>query len=200
MGVGKWGTSIEVMSETFAPSAAALGWRWINALGNQLTVAGARAAGVSAPFDSLTTADIASERKLKAMTIGSPVIELGGTVLNGDPLTSDSVGRAVKWTPGAGYINGHAREGGDSGDRIRIFFAPSGLVAGTATLVAGVATVATPFVAAGSIILVSYNTCAGTPGTQLQAKTVDITAGVSFVIRSVGGGSDTSTVNWTIVN
>ena len=69
---------------------------------------------------------------------------------------------------------------------------------GTATLVAGTKTVATTFVAATSIILISRNTPGGTPG-NLSVPVASITAGTSFVINS-DSGTDTSTVNWVIIN
>ena len=72
------------------------------------------------------------------------------------------------------------------------------ITAGTATLVAGVATVNTQAVATLSRIIVSYNTPGGTQGF-LRASVVDITAGTSFVIRS-SSATDTSTVNWWLVD
>lgn len=69
---------------------------------------------------------------------------------------------------------------------------------GTATLAAGTATVSTSAVDASSIIFVSRNTAGGTTG-EISAPVASITPGVSFVIDSTGG-SDTSTVNWWIIN
>ncbi len=71
-------------------------------------------------------------------------------------------------------------------------------LAGTATLVAGTVTVSTTAVAAGSLILVSYNTTAGTTGA-VRAPQASIVAGTSFVISSTSG-TDTSTVNWFIAS
>lgn len=69
---------------------------------------------------------------------------------------------------------------------------------GTATLVGGTVTVSTTAVTASSLIFVSRNTAGGTPG-NLNAPTASIVAGTSFVINS-SSGTDTSTVNWWIVN
>jgi hypothetical protein len=81
---------------------------------------------------------------------------------------------------------------------LNLLGAPTGSagIAGTATLVAGTVTVSTTAVTASSIILISRNAAGGTVG-DLRLGT--ITAGVSFVINSASG-TDTSTVNWLIVN
>jgi hypothetical protein len=80
---------------------------------------------------------------------------------------------------------------------------------GTATLVAGVATVSSKHITANSTILVTMNTPGGTLGTWgYKVADADVTAGVgsgSFVIRSINedktaATSDTSTVNYLIVN
>lgn len=69
---------------------------------------------------------------------------------------------------------------------------------GTATLVGGTVTVNTTAVTASSIIYLTCNTPGGTQGF-LSAPVASITAGTSFVINS-SNGSDTSTVNWLIIN
>lgn len=84
-----------------------------------------------------------------------------------------------------------------AGDATAPSTAGSALV-GTATLVAGVVIVNTTAVTAASKIFVSRNGPAGTPG-YLRAASVDIIAGTSFVIYS-SSNTDTSTVNWFIVN
>lgn len=66
---------------------------------------------------------------------------------------------------------------------------------GTATLVAGAATVSTTEVSATSRIQLTSNTDGGTPGfLRVSART----AGTSFTITS-SSGTDTSTVAWLIV-
>lgn len=70
-------------------------------------------------------------------------------------------------------------------------------LAGTATLVAGTATVSSTLVQAGSKVFFSRNTPGGTVG-ELSAPSASIVPGVSFVINSDNAG-DTSTVNWWIL-
>jgi hypothetical protein len=76
--------------------------------------------------------------------------------------------------------------------------APTGAagIVGSSTLVAGTVTVSTTAVTASSVILLSVKTIGGTAGT-LSVGTV--TAGTSFVINS-SSSTDTSTVNWLIIN
>lgn len=77
-------------------------------------------------------------------------------------------------------------------------------VQGTATLSTGVATVATTAVSATSRIHLTMNTPGGTAIGVPFAKTADIVAGTSFIIRSFAPGGttaelgDNSTVNWLI--
>ncbi len=69
---------------------------------------------------------------------------------------------------------------------------------GTATLVGGTVTVNTTAVATGSKIFVSRNTSSGTVG-HLSTPDASIVNGTSFVINS-SSGTDTSTINWWIIN
>jgi hypothetical protein len=71
-------------------------------------------------------------------------------------------------------------------------------IVGTATLVGGTVTVSTTAVAAGSKIFFGRNTPGGTVG-DLSAPSASIVAATSFVLNSASG-TDTSTVNWWIVN
>lgn len=67
---------------------------------------------------------------------------------------------------------------------------------GTATLVAGTATVSTTAALTGSVIFLTCNTPGGTQGI-LSAPVASIVNGTSFVINS-SESADTSTVNWWI--
>ena len=69
---------------------------------------------------------------------------------------------------------------------------------GTATLVGGTVTVNTTAVTTGSKIFVSRNTSSGTEG-HLSTPDASIVNGTSFVINS-SSGTDTSTINWWIIN
>jgi hypothetical protein len=199
MGVGKWGKSMPALTETFVPSAAVTAWRFVGVTGLNIAVAGARAYGIAAPFDSTTSTDATNKKPVAVITLGVAVLELNGTVAAGDPLTSDASGMGVKWTPGSGKaLNAFAREAGVAGDRIAVFVVPQDpqLPAAQAVLVAGTVTVNTPLVTASSIIMLTRGVGGGTIG---DLKIGTITAGTSFTIVSASG-TDTSTVNWCIVN
>jgi hypothetical protein len=86
------------------------------------------------------------------------------------------------------------------GDGIKLAVDAAGgnAVAGTATLVAGAVTVNTTSVGASSLIILTRNTPGGTVG-DLSAPGASIVAGTSFDIDSASG-TDTSTVNWWILN
>lgn len=71
-------------------------------------------------------------------------------------------------------------------------------VVGTATLVGGTVTVSTAAVKTGDLIFTSRNTTGGTAG-HLNAPVASIVNSTSFVINS-SSGTDTSTVNWWIVD
>lgn len=73
-----------------------------------------------------------------------------------------------------------------------------GFTKGTATLSAGTVTVSSTAVTASSKIFVTVNTPGGTQGF-LSVPTASIVAGSSFVINS-SSATETSTVNWLIVN
>lgn len=81
------------------------------------------------------------------------------------------------------------------GNKIKI---PTGTnsSAGQATLVGGTVTVSTTAVTASSLI---FLTNGGVSGTQGFLSVGTITAGTSFVINS-SSGTDTSTINWIIIN
>lgn len=84
-----------------------------------------------------------------------------------------------------------------AGNKIKIASGADASV-GTATLSSGTITVNTTAVTASSLIFVTCNTPGGTQGF-LSVPTASITAGTSFVINS-SSGTDTSTVNWWIIN
>jgi len=70
----------------------------------------------------------------------------------------------------------------------------------TAALTAGAITVSNVTITADSVIMLTHNTQAGTPAplsAPVAARTVGPPASGDFDI--VGGGSDTSTVDWVII-
>src|SRR5260370_41672262 len=104
MGVGKWGKANAALTESFVPSAAVTGWRFVDNVGLNIATQGARAFGVTAPFDSTTATDATNKKPVAVISLGVGVLELNGTVAQGDRLMSDSVGRGVRWEPGAGKL------------------------------------------------------------------------------------------------
>lgn len=84
-----------------------------------------------------------------------------------------------------------------TGNKLKIATGSNASV-GTATLVGGTVTVSTTAVATGSTIFLTCNTPGGTQGF-LSAPTASIVNATSFVINS-SSGTDTSTVNWWIIN
>jgi hypothetical protein len=87
---------------------------------------------------------------------------------------------------------------GTAGNKLVIATGANASVGTSAAMTAGTITIATTAVSANSIILVSANTLAGTPGT-LSAPAASRVAGTSFDIVS-SSNTDTSTVNWLIIN
>jgi hypothetical protein len=203
MAVGKWGLAQPILQESFIPTAPVIGARFVDGVGNQIAVAGARASGISDLFAGVAAAaDNVNLKPIMAITLGSSPLELIGTVAAGDPLTSDNQGRGLKWVSGGGQVSAVAREAGVAGDRIRAFMVPAGAAtaatatSGQAVLVAGTVTVAAPFVSASSIIMLTRAVLGGALG---DLKVGVITPGVGFTIVSASG-TDTSTINWFIVN
>lgn len=76
---------------------------------------------------------------------------------------------------------------------------------GTATLSSGTATVSTTCVKTGDLVFLSLNTPGGTLGANHSAPVASITDATSFVINAVDSSgsvvtTDTSTINWWVVN
>lgn len=202
MGVGKWGTAQPILTETFLPNAAVTAWRFVGLDGNAVTTAGQRTGGVSAPFDSLVTADITNQKPLAVITLGDGIVELNGTVALGDTLMTTATGLGVKWTPGAGnFKSAIAREAGVAGDRIRVFVLPqqvesTGLNPGSGAVLAIAANAIAPtnkqhHVGAGLIKNITVPAGGLEDGTQLQvipdaAYTYDATGNV---VLPAGGGT-----------
>lgn len=69
---------------------------------------------------------------------------------------------------------------------------------GTATLATGTKTVTGVRLSSSSVILVAYNTEAGTPG-RLSAPSASRDTSLGQFVISSSSGSDTSTVDWLII-
>jgi hypothetical protein len=87
-----------VATEVYAPSAVVKAGRWIDKSGDQITVAGTRAAAV-ALFD-FSQADVDNRNgnppsRLTAVNFGPVSVELGETVADKSFGTTDNVGRTV---------------------------------------------------------------------------------------------------------
>ena len=65
---------------------------------------------------------------------GQPEVEAGGALAAGDPLTSDTEGKAVKATEGGSRIIGFAMTGAAAGDIITYIYAPGTLGVAAAPL------------------------------------------------------------------
>lgn len=87
---------------------------------------------------------------------------------------------------------------GTAGNKLSIATGSNASIGTSAAMTAGTITISTTAVTASSKIFLTANTLAGTPGT-LSAPTASIVAGTSFVITS-SSNTDTSTVNWLIIN
>lgn len=84
------------------------------------------------------------------------------------------------------------------GNKITIATGANASLGRSVAMTAGVVTIATSALTVSSIIFATAATAGGTQGT-LRVDPADYIVGVSFVIRS-SSGTDTSTVNWWIVN
>lgn len=87
---------------------------------------------------------------------------------------------------------------GTAGNKVVIATGANASIGTSAAMTAGSIVVATTAVTASSIIFVSHNTIAGTAGA-VSAPAASRVAGTSFTITS-SSNTDTSTVNWWIVN
>lgn len=91
-----------IYTETVTASGAISSQRLVTHLGAQATVAAEKVLGI-ASFDAADTDLVAVVAK------GSAVVEAGGVIAVGDPLTTDAQGRAIKSTAGTDYVFGDAR-------------------------------------------------------------------------------------------
>jgi hypothetical protein len=91
-------TWIEILQRTVFPTAAVSVCRFVGDDGNQVSVAGARALGISRGW--YTTTDVTNNRGLTVVVLGYGTIESGGNYNVGDRLASDNQGRAIKRTAG----------------------------------------------------------------------------------------------------
>lgn len=100
-------TSTPILEGTRIPTAAVLRARFVADTGNQLAVAGARAAGVSTGY--VTAADVVKKVEISVGHIGLFPIESGAAFGAGVELASDNQGRAVTAIAG-NYVNAISEE------------------------------------------------------------------------------------------
>lgn len=80
-----------------------------------------------APYGSNSTLAASSAQSIAFYGVGEYcLLELGGTVANGDPLKPDSSGKGVVGTVGSDKIGARATEAGVSGTLIRVLVQPIG--------------------------------------------------------------------------
>jgi hypothetical protein len=85
------------------------------------------AAATDALIGVFAELDAASGERVDVERIGAPLVEYGGTVTRGDPLTSDASGKAIKANPSAGArmsIVGFAEVSAVAGDIAPLLLAP----------------------------------------------------------------------------
>lgn len=107
-----------------------------------------------------------------------------------------AAGLTVGGTNATGVTLGKAGVNTTLGAKLNVPTGAAGIAGTSAAMVAGTTTINTTAVTAASVIILTYATAAGTQG---FLRVGVITAGTSFTIVS-SSGTDTSTVNWWIVN
>lgn len=180
----------------------------INGTTNQITVTTvAGVATVSLPAAITTPGSLTTTTSLSAtttITAGTGITSTTGNIVAsaGNVSASGTVTGGTGVTATTGNLTATAGNLALNGVGSKVVInvaAPSTSSVGTSVaMTAGSVTVSTTAVSASSKIFLSANTAGGTPGV-LNAPTGSITPGVSFVINS-SSGTDTSTVNYWIVN
>ncbi len=123
------------------------------------------------------------------------------TVTSGTALvatTSVTAGTTVTATLGAITATNGNLVLGTAGNKLSIATGANASLGTSAAMTAGAIVISTTAVSASSKIFVTHNTLGGTPGA-VSAPTASIIAGTSFAIAS-SSATDTSTVNWMIIN
>lgn len=145
---------------------------------------------------SSSCVDIDGNLTIGSTYAGTNAAPTNGAVIQGRILAGTTTDNLADQIQANGNINMIT-----AGNKLKIATGTNASV-GTAILVAGTVTVSTTAVTTSSLIFLTYKTAAGTIG---RLGTGTITAGTSFVINSLNtdttvNTSDTSTVNWWIIN
>lgn len=118
--------SNELLLKNYVAQAAIPKYR-IVAFGSADGTVVASSAATSLHIGVNSELDVTTGERVDIVRAGLPLVEYGGTVTRGQPLTSDSVGRAVAATPAAGAnvrIIGFAEVNAVSGDVDRMHLSP----------------------------------------------------------------------------
>ncbi len=84
------------------------------------------AAGTSnVPVGVSHSAAAAADDPIRVVWLGEALVTCGGTVAPGDPIESDSAGKAVKATGNSSFLIGYALEDGTTGKVIKMIVNPS---------------------------------------------------------------------------
>jgi len=119
--------SNELLLKSFLAQGAIAKYR-IVAFGTADGTVVASSAATSLHIGVNSELDVVSGERVDVIQSGNPLVEYGGAVTRGQPLTSDAVGRAVAAAPAAGSnvrIIGFAQVNAVSGDVDRMLLAPS---------------------------------------------------------------------------
>lgn len=182
-----------------------------NTVGNVTTLS--LPAAITAPGSLTTTTSLSATTTITSGTgitattggvtasAGNIVATLGnitataGSVSAGTTITA---GTSMTATLGAITATNGNLVLGTAGNKLSIATGANASVGTSVAMTAGTVTISTTAVTASSKIFLTANTPGGTQGT-LSAPTASIVAGTSFVINS-SSNTDTSTVNWWLIN
>lgn len=107
----------ELLLKNYVAGAAVAAYRIVKFSADRTVIQGAAATDLSIGVSAELPAD--SGARVDVVRIGMPLVEYGGNVTRGDPLTSDASGKAVKAAPAAGAqarIIGYAEVTAVAGD------------------------------------------------------------------------------------
>ena len=115
-------------TETYAPSAVVKAGRWIDKNGDQVTLAGSRAAAIA--FADFSQAEVDNRNgtppsRLVGINFGPAMAELGETVPDKSFCTTDNVGRTVVADGDNEEVLCYVHTGGSSGELREVFVLPN---------------------------------------------------------------------------
>jgi hypothetical protein len=117
-----------VSTEVYAPSAIVKAGRWIDRNGDQVTLAGSRAAAVALFDFSHTDVDNRSGNppsRLTGVNFGPAMVELGETIADKSFCTTDNQGRTVVADADNDEVLCYVHTGGNAGELREAFVLPN---------------------------------------------------------------------------